>query len=53
MWGRLSKKTQDRLMSIKKGKLPPEENSYEWIEEKNPKLDKKALHKKFDELNGA
>jgi hypothetical protein len=51
-WDKLSKKTQDRLLSIKEGKLPAEEKSYEWIKDKNPKLDKKALHKKFEELNG-
>ena len=52
-WNKLSKKTQDRLLSIKEEKLPPEENSYEWIKEKNPKLDPKGVKKKFDELNGA
>ena len=49
MWNKLSKKTQDRLMLIEKGKLPPEESSYEWLENKYPKMSAKEIHKKFDE----
>jgi len=51
-WDKLSKKTQDRLLSIKEGKLPAEEKSYEWLKEKNPKLNERALRKKFEELYG-
>lgn len=51
-WEKLSKKSQDRLLSLKEGSIPPEENSYVWIKNKNPKLSKKELSKKFDELNG-
>jgi hypothetical protein len=51
IWSRLSKKTQDWLLSIEKGKTQPEENSYDWIQERNPKLSAKEIKKKFDELD--
>lgn len=48
---KISKKTRDRLTDIWIGKIPAEENSYEWIKDKNPKMDEQEIKRKFKELN--
>ena len=50
---KISNKEQDRLIDISIGRIPPEENSIEWIREKHPKMSKEKLLKKFEELNAA
>ena len=48
---RVSKKTRDHLTHIWMGKIPAEENSYEWIRDKNPHMNDEEIQKKFKELN--
>jgi hypothetical protein len=51
IWNRVSKKERDRLTRIWLGTIPAEENSYEWIKDKNPKMNDEEIQKKFKELN--
>jgi hypothetical protein len=48
---RVSKKTRDYLMNIWSGEIAAEENSYEWIRNKNPNMNNEEIKKKFEGFN--
>jgi len=47
-WEKLSKQEQTKLTAIANGKLPPEENSIEWIRQHNPDISSLDVIKKFN-----